>query len=54
MHRRMPVMNGDEATQRLRAAGCELPIIGITGDAHSDDFQLFAQSGVTQVCMCAS
>ena len=43
-------MNGDEATRLLRAAGCTTPIVGITGDAQADDFQVFVESGVTQVC----
>jgi CheY-like chemotaxis protein len=45
MDRRMPVMEGDEATRRLRAAGFEQPIFGVTGDALPTDVSAFRDAG---------
>ena len=42
-------MNGDAATRALRARGCVLPIVGVTGDTHTEDVDSFIQAGVTEV-----
>ena len=45
----MPVMNGPTATGHLRAMGCTVPIIGVTGNMLSDDITLFKSQGATEV-----
>jgi CheY-like chemotaxis protein len=45
----MPVMNGDDATEALRSRGITVPIVGLTGDAHSDDLTTFLQRGASEV-----
>ena len=45
----MPVMNGPTATGHLRAMGCTVPIIGVTGNMLPDDIQFFKAQGATEV-----
>jgi CheY-like chemotaxis protein len=49
MDRRMPVMEGDEATRELRARGYTRPIFGVTGDALPVDVCTFRDAGATDV-----
>ncbi len=49
MDRRMPVMDGDQATRELRAKGYNGPIFGVTGDALPTDVSLFIDAGATEV-----
>jgi len=45
----MPVMNGPTATGHLRALGCDVPIIGVTGNLLPDDIKYFKAQGATDV-----
>lgn len=45
----MPRMNGPTATEVLRSMGCDVPIIGVTGNALSEDKQFFIDSGAACV-----
>ena len=45
----MPVLNGVEATRRLRAEGCTCAIIGVTGNALAEDIAVFLNAGVDAV-----
>ena len=36
----MPIMNGPEATRRLREMGCSSYIIGVTGNVLAEDVDL--------------
>ena len=45
----MPVMNGPTATGHLRALGCTIPIIGVTGNMLPDDIKHFKVQGATEV-----
>ena len=45
----MPVMNGPTATGHLRAMGCTVPILGVTGNMLPDDIQFFKAQGANQV-----
>ena len=45
----MPVMNGPTATGHLRAMGCTVPIIGVTGNMLPDDINHFKAQGATEV-----
>ena len=42
-------MDGETATRELRARGCTAPIVGLTGDTHTEDIDSFLQAGVTEV-----
>ena len=45
----MPVMNGPTATGHLRAMGCTVPILGVTGNLLPDDVIYFKSQGANQV-----
>ena len=45
----MPVMNGPTATGHLRAMGCTVPIIGVTGNMLPDDIKYFKAQGATEI-----
>ena len=45
----MPVMNGPTATGHLRAMGCSIPIIGVTGNLLPKDVDFFRTQGANQV-----
>ena len=45
----MPVMNGPTATGHLRAMGCNVPILGVTGNMLPDDVTYFKTQGANQV-----
>ena len=45
----MPVMNGPTATGHLRAMGCTVPILGVTGNLLPDDIKYYKAQGANQV-----
>ncbi|KAJ1401950.1 CheY-like superfamily, partial [Ochromonadaceae sp. CCMP2298] len=45
----MPRMNGPTATKTLRDMGCDLPIVGVTGNVLADDLQFFMEHGLNFV-----
>jgi len=45
----MPVMNGPTATQKLRDMGCDVMIIGITGNLLPEDVHFFKECGADDV-----
>jgi CheY-like chemotaxis protein len=45
----MPVLNGPNATEKIREMGCDVPIVGITGNTLSDDVQHFESKGANAV-----
>jgi len=49
MDRNMPIMNGPDAVQRLRAGGFMGHIVGLTGDVSSDSMQEFLAVGANVV-----
>lgn len=46
MDKEMPVMDGHEATRRLRVMGVKTPIVALTGNALTTDRELFYEAGV--------
>ena len=49
MDNRMPVMNGLDATEKIRQLGYENPIVGLTGDVLEEDVQVFFDKGANEV-----
>ena len=49
MDAEMPQMDGRECVRRLRAEGVTIPIVGVTGNALSEDRQHFLSCGVDVV-----
>tara|TARA_A100001015_G_scaffold263147_1_gene309900 strand:- start:54 stop:1280 length:1227 start_codon:yes stop_codon:yes gene_type:complete len=49
MDNQMPIMNGMEATEKIRKLGYENPIIGVTGNVMDDDVEKFKKKGVNEV-----
>ena len=49
MDNQMPIMNGIEATEKIRKLGYENPIIGVTGNVMDDDVEKFKKKGVDEV-----
>lgn len=47
MDANMPVMNGFEATRKIRALGCDVPIIAITANALHKDRDAAFNAGMT-------
>lgn len=47
MDMQMPGISGPETTRRLRAAGCELPVIGVTANASTEDRKTCEAAGMT-------
>jgi CheY-like chemotaxis protein len=47
MDLQMPVLDGIEATRRLRAAGETAPIVALTGNPAEQDLDLAQDSGLT-------
>ena len=47
MDMQMPGINGLDTTRRLRAAGCDLPVIGVTANASIDDRRSCEAAGMT-------
>ena len=45
----MPRMNGPTATSVLRSIGCTVPVIGVTGNALTEDKQFFLDNGAMSV-----
>ncbi|KAJ1433776.1 hypothetical protein B484DRAFT_447076 [Ochromonadaceae sp. CCMP2298] len=45
----MPRMNGPTATKTLRDMGCDLPIVGVTGNVLAEDQQFFLDHGLNYV-----
>jgi CheY-like chemotaxis protein len=50
----MPKLNGDEATAKLRAAGVQAPVVGLTGDAHAEEMEQFRAMGANEVSAVAA
>ena len=49
MDKTMPVMNGVEATKRIKQLAPEIPIVGLTGDAQHDDVKTFKEAGAVHI-----
>ena len=45
----MPIMNGPEASKKIRELGYTLPIIALTGNIMEDDIQHFIEQGANEV-----
>ncbi|KAJ3079891.1 hypothetical protein HK102_003447, partial [Quaeritorhiza haematococci] len=45
----MPVMDGFEATRRLRKLGCTVPIIAVTANLILDDTDVYFEAGITEI-----
>lgn len=43
---RMPILDGLEASRRLRSAGCQTPIVAVSANAYEDDVQLSLDAGM--------
>ncbi len=49
MDNQMPIMNGPEASKKIRELGYTLPIIGLTGNIMEDDIKYFKEQGANEV-----
>lgn len=47
MDMQMPGISGPDTTRRLRAAGCALPVVGVTANASTEDRQTCKAAGMT-------
>lgn len=47
MDMQMPGISGPDTTRRLRAAGCTLPVIGVTANASTEDRRVCRAAGMT-------
>ncbi|MBW2504393.1 MAG: response regulator [Deltaproteobacteria bacterium] len=47
----MPVMDGLEATRKLRNYGIQTPVIALTANVHEDDIQCCREAGMND-CIC--
>jgi signal transduction histidine kinase/CheY-like chemotaxis protein len=45
----MPLLNGPEATKRIREMGCKATILGVTGNVLSEDIDYFMAHGADEV-----
>ena len=49
MDNQMPIMTGPEASKKIRDLGCNIPIIGLTGNIMEDDIKYFKDNGANEV-----
>lgn len=49
MDSEMPIMDGHEATSKLRRMGCKILIVGVSGNVLNEDVESFKSSGVDEV-----
>ena len=45
----MPLMNGPAVAMKLREEGCNLPIIGLTGNVAKDEIENFRNAGANVI-----
>lgn len=45
----MPRMNGPTATAAIRNLGCDIPVVGVTGNVLNEDKKLFMEHGAVKV-----
>jgi CheY-like chemotaxis protein len=45
----MPILNGFDATRRLRSMGVTIPILAVTGNALQEDKELFTNAGANEI-----